>query len=231
MSLAASSRPRSPRFAASEPPIAPELSGNPSTILNSFCSLLSPRRDAQLLNLSPPRTATPSTPSRRLQTSGSPPLPRPLTPPTAPSQPLASPPCALGRADGARLRWAQTTPLHAQELAPALPRPGAAPGAPGSRRAGAPSGSRAVAALPRASAAVNFPRAGHSPAAPSASIPPVLPRRGHLCGIGLCLLSPGGCRTLRSGACSLCIKVPDGAGLGWLPHTAGTRALHLAAQS
>lgn len=161
-------------------------------------------------------------PVPRLRTSGSPPPPPPsLPPPAAPSRPLASlrrapwdgrtelgsgglrPPCFTLRRGGLR--------SAAREL------PGSHPGVTGLRRAGTRPGLGSAAALRSGKRRLsrrelNFTGAGSNPAAPSALIPPALPRRGHLCGVRLGVLSPGGRRTLRSGAGSLCIRFPTGPG-------------------
>lgn len=126
--------------------------------------------------------------------------------------------CALGRADRARLWRAQTALIHPQARGVCAPPPGSRPGVTGLRRAGSRPGLGSTAAAPRSGKCrlgrgeLNFTEAGRNPAAPSASVPPALPRRGHLCGVRLGVLSPGGCWTLRSGAGSLCIRSPTGQG-------------------
>lgn len=186
-----------------------------------FCSPLFPPPPAAPGRQAPEPLRRPALrpPVPRVRTSGSPPPPPPpsLPPPAAPSRPLASPPCALGRADGARLRRAQTALLHTQERGSELRRPGAAREPQGCGERGARPGSGAAAALRSGKrrlsrGELNFTGAGRNPAVPSASIPPALLRRGHLCGVRLGVLSPGGRRTRRSGAGSLCSRSPTGQG-------------------
>lgn len=171
--ICAPPHPRSPRFTVSlwSPTTPSELSRSLPAILIGSAVFCAPRTPSSQ-TFPPPRPATPDISLTDFGISAA------AAAAACCAQPPSrlSLPCALGRADRARLRRAQTALIHTQTRGVCAPPPGSRPVATGLRRAGAQPGLGSTAAAPRCALA-NAASAAENLTLPERVATPLLPPR------------------------------------------------------